>query len=468
MALTANGVGSGLDINGLVKQLMEVEAQPLNKLNTKEASFQSKLSAFGQIKSLLTPLQSALSGLKNLSSFQKMQGTLADTSLASLIVTGTPTKATRNFEVTQIAQGQRLTTSSTTAPTVAAGTLTFEFGSYSTDVDEITSFSATTTKTVTLGAGVDTLAEMRDAINDAKIGVRAQIVNNGTADQLVIASTSEGRESAFRLSGSAGVSGFSYDESTGATSSLTALEKSQDAKIILDGITLTRKSNSISDAIEGLTINLLKADPGKKTTLSIDNDRSAVKSSIENLVKAYNEFNTSARSLSAYNPDTRTAAVLTGDATVRGMLSQIRNDLGGAVASGGNITNLSQVGLDFDRNGTLSLNAAKLDAALKNPDNKVGEFFAGKDGVDGLASRLSKRLSGYLESKGIVESRMDGIKGSIKLIDAQRETISLRLETIENRYRKQFTTLDTLIGQLTSTSSYLQQQLAALPNTSKK
>lgn len=470
MALTANGVGSGLDINSLVNQLMTLEARPATLLNNREASFQARLSAFGQLKSVLSPMQTALSSLKSASSFQAMRATVGDGTVASALASATAVKGSYSLEVQQIAQGQRVVTNATTAPSVAAGTLTFNFGSYATDDTDpdnpVTSFTQTSSRTVTLEPGKDNLSDLRDAINDANIGVRAQIVKNGSIDQLIIAGNAEGKGGGFQISGSAGLAGFSYDASTGSTSTLDELEKAQDAILKLDGITLTRTSNSLTDVVEGVTLNLLKGDPGKPTTLTVAPDRSAVKTAIENLVKTYNEFNTTSRGLTNYNPENKTAAILTGDATARSLQSQIRNALGAPVSGSGGVSTLSELGITFNRDGSLTLVSSKLDAALNDPDKKVAEFFTGVDGKGGLANSLSTRLDGILRSGGVLDSRTEGINRSIKAIDEQRERLGMRLEMVEKRYRAQFTALDALVGSLSQTSTYLSQQLANLPKIS--
>ncbi len=469
MAITANGIGSGLDINGLVGQLMQLELRPLNQLNTREASFQARLSAFGQLKSVLSPIQSALSSLKDASRFGAMRATVGDTAMATATATNSAVRGSYSLEVLQIAQGQRVVTNETTAPSVGAGTLTFNFGSYSTDTSDpdnpVTSFTSTSSATVTLEPGKDSLNDLRDAINNAGIGVRAQVINNGTAEQLIIAGNGEGNNSAFQIEGSGGLTGFSYDPTT-TGSTLSEIEKAQDARIRLDGVVLTRTSNSISDAIEGVTLNLLRGDPDKKTTLSVNNDRTAVKTAIENLVKTYNEFNTTARGLTAVDPEQQRAGILTGDATARGIQSQMRNAFSavfGANSADGGVTTLSAMGISFNRDGSLTINSTRLDAALNNPDAKVAEFFTGADGKGGFANSLDQRLRSLLDSGGLLDARTDGINSSIKALDQQRERLALRLEMIEKRYRTQFTALDSMIGSMSQTSTYLQQQLANLP-----
>ena len=471
MSITANGIGSGLDISGLVNQLMTLEARPLNQLNTREASFQAQLSAFGQLKSVLSPIQSALSGLKDASRFQAMRATVGDSSMATASADTTAVKGSYSLEVLQIAQGQRVVTNDAVAPSVSEGTLTFNFGSYTTDNTDpdnpVTSFTMSSSATVTLEPGKDSLQDLRDAINEAGIGVRAQVINNGTAEQLIIAGNADGKAGGFQIVGSDGLAGFSYDASTGASSSLDELERAQDARIRLDGVTITRGSNTITDVIEGVTLNLLSGDPDKKTTLNINNDRAAVKTSIESLVKAYNEFNTTVRGLTAVNPDEGEAAILAGDSTARGVQTQMRNAFTAVFNTGpGGVSTLSDMGISFNRDGSLSIDSGKLDTALADPQSNVATFFAGTEGQGGFAAALDERLSGLLQSGGVMDARTDGINNSIKAIDRQRDSLLRRLDMTEQRYRAQFIALDSMVANMMQTSNYLQQQLANLPKIS--
>ncbi len=466
MALTANGVGSGLDINGILEQLMAVEQRPLQQLNVKEASYQSQLSAFGQVKSVLSTFQNAANALNSADRFAAMRATSSDSSAFSATAETSAAKGSYSFEVEQIAQGQRIVTNDTTEPSVGPGSLTINFGSYDYDTEGLaTAFNQTSSVSVELEEG-GTLEDLRDAINASGAGVRASVVDNGTAKQLVIAGSEEGADAAFTLEGTGGLTDFSYDATDEVGSSLTSLEVAQDAIVRLDGITLTRGSNTITNAIEGVTINLLAPSDGKGK-LTVANDRAGARSAIDAFVKAYNEINTTLRGLTAYNTENGQAAALTGDATARSLQGQLRNILGAVTQRTEGVGSLSELGISFQRDGSLAVNSATLDAKLNDPDADVGGFFAGSEGVQGFAASLSARLDGYLGSGGVLDSRQDGINDSISGLDRQRETLARRLEQIETRYRQQFTALDSMISSMQQTSTFLSQQLANLPSITR-
>lgn len=466
MALTANGIGSGLDINGILEQLMAVEQRPLQQLNVKEASYQAQLSAFGQVKSVLSTLQSATNALNNADRFSAMRATSSESSAFTATAEKSAAKGSYSFEIEQIAQGQRIVTNDTTEPSVGAGSLTINFGSYTYDNGGIaTGFTQSSSVTIDLDAG-STLEDLRDAINDSGENLRASVVDNGTAKQLVISGTGEGADAAFTLEGTGGLTDFSYDASDEVGSTLTSLETAQDAIVRLDGITLTRNSNTITNAIEGVTINLLGPTDGKGT-LTVANDRAGAKVAIEAFAKAYNEVNTTLRGLTAYDAENGRSAALTGDATARSLLGQLRGALGAVTRGGEGIGSLSELGLSFQRDGSLTINSATLDARLNDPDANIAGFFAGSEGVQGFAASLSARLDGYLGSGGVLESRQGGINDSIRGLDRQRETLARRLEQVEQRYRAQFTALDSMISSMQQTSTFLTQQLAGLPSISR-
>lgn len=462
MALTANGVGSGLDINGIIEQLMAVEQRPLQQLAVKEGSYQAQLSALGQIKSVLSGLQGATNALGSADRFAAMRATSSDSSAFTATASTSAAKGSYSIEVEQIAQGQRIVTDDTTAPSVAPGSLTINFGSYAYDNNGLaTGFTQTSSVTIDLDEG-STLEDLRDAINGSGENLRASIIDNGTTQQLILAGTGEGAGAAFTLAGSGGLAGFSYDATDTGASTLSSIETAQDAIVKLDGVTLSRSSNTLTDAIDGVTINLLGATDGK-ATLTVANDRAGAKSAIEAFIKAYNEVNTTLRGLTAYNAESGQSAILTGDATARSLQGQLRSALGAVTRGADGIGSLSELGISFQRDGSLTINATTLDARLNDPDANVAGFFAGSEGAPGFAATLSARLDGYLNSGGVLDSRVDGVNDSIRGLDRQRETIARRLEQTEARYRAQFTALDSMIASMQQTSTFLTQQLAALP-----
>ncbi|MCB1911418.1 MAG: flagellar filament capping protein FliD, partial [Rhodocyclaceae bacterium] len=290
----------------------------------------------------------------------------------------------------------------------------------------------------------------------------ASVINNGTVKQLVIKGNATGAEQAFEITGTTGLS-VDPTASGVSTDPVYSLASAQDAQLDVDGIVVSRSSNTVDDVIDGVTLTLNKQDVGNASTLTITDDRSGATTAINAFVSAYNNLNTTIKSLTAYNATTQTAASLNGDSTARSIQSQLRTMLGNAISGLGGAQRLSDIGVSFTSTGTLEVNSTKLSAALADPELDVGAFFAGSGTVDGFATLLSERIDGYIASDGMIAGRTDGINTSIKSIDSQRERLNARLTLIEARYTAQFTALDTLISGYTLTSDYLTQQLANLP-----
>ena len=457
MAISAAGVGSGLDVGGIINQLMAVERQPLTRLQDQQKSFQSKLSAFGQLKSAMSKLQDAAATLAKSTTFAATTASAGDTKAFTVSSTTSAQTGSYNIEVQQLARAQRVATGATTAPTVGEGTLTISLGRYAEDG----SFAAAADgeKTISLAAGAS-LGDLRDAINGADAGVSAQIINNGTVDQLVISSKETGAAQAFKLSGTGGLAGFSYDAGS-ATPGLTTVQQAKDARLSIDGLSITRGSNTITDAIEGVTLTLAKPTEGE-TAVTVNRDDETAKKAIDDFAKAWNELNSLIRTQTSYDAATKKAGTLNGDASVRSIQGQLRSVLANPLAGLGGATMLSDAGISFKTDGSMSVDSKKLSEALADPSKKIGELFAGNGTIDGFAKTLETRVKGMLDTDGLLSARTDGINRTIKSFDARIESLEARLVRVEARYSAQFTALDAAMSSMNTTSAYLTQQLANL------
>ncbi|WP_350281817.1 flagellar filament capping protein FliD [Nitrosomonas sp.] len=480
--LSSPGIGSGLDVSGIISKLMEVEQRPLTQLNTKEAKQQAQLSAFGSLKSALSSFQDSVKALAKPSLFNSFKATLADTTLATVSTSSSAAAGTHQIEVRSLAQAQKIKseTFTTTDTVIGSGSLTIEFGTYSGGI--FTANAEKTAKTITIDPAKSTLADIRNTINEANAGVTASIVNDGNGNRLVISSKDSGLANALKISvndtdgnhtDNAGLSKLAFDTSADGVRNMTETVAAQNAVMVIDGITVEKSSNTISDALEGVTFNLLKANPDTSTTLTIEKDKSSTEAAVKALVTTYNELEKTIGNLSRYDAANKQAAVLTGDSTVRMIQSRVRAMLNGNQSAAGGINSLSELGISFQKDGTLALDNNKLSAVLNDPDKNIAAFFTTQAGdgvtsVEGFASRLSELIDGMTRSDGLINSRMDGINSMIKGIGKQRDALGHRLEEVEKRLRTQFTALDTMIASMTQTSNYLQQQLANLPKIGDK
>ena len=463
--ITSAGVGSGLDIEGLITQLVTAEGQPVaQRLDQQEAGYQAELSGLGFLNSALSQFQSSLADLKDLDSFQPRTAATSDSAVFSATATNTAVAGEYAVQVNAIAEAHKVSSGGVTdADTVVGtGTLTFTINGES--------------FTVTVDSSNDTLAQIRDSINDAEdnTGVSATIVNvddgsGGTESRLVLTSTNSGTD--YNISVTVDDDDTTDTDTSGlsilASVNLTVLNASVDASIEIDGQTVTRSSNTISDAIDGVTLNLLKADPAVDKTLSIALDQDSVQESVNAFVSAFNSLKSTIDQLTFYNPATQQSGVLLGDATVRNVENRISQEMVKAVeAVTGSYDTLSSIGISTDASGNLVLDTTVFDDAIAANFDDIGTLFA--DETDGIAVKLDDLLDAYLDSDGILAARTDGLQSSIESIGDSRERLSDRLIRIEARYRSEFTALDALVANFQATGDFLTQQLDSLPGFTRQ
>lgn len=454
-AITSAGLGSGLDIEGLVSKLVAAEGQPASvRLNTKEAKLQTDLSALGSLKGALSAFQTSVQGLKDVSAFQARTAISSNTDLFTVSADSSAVAGSFSIKVEQLAQSAKMRSGDFTSDTAVpgAGTLAIGLGASSFDI------------TV---ASDTTLAGIRDAINKASDnpGITATLIKVDSGSQLVLTSDKVGAANAISITATDTDALDGNDLTRLSTASLTSIQSAADAIIYIDGQKVTKTSNSLSDVISGVTISLKKADPLKTETLSIALDKESAKSKVNDFIKAYNSLAGTMSSLSSYNAQTKQAGQLFGDATLRGVQNQIRQVLANPVQGVTGVSTLAEIGIKTNKSGMLELDSTKLDSVIASNFEAVSQLFASGNG---LATRFDTVLTNYLSFDGALSSRVDGVNKQIGDINDQRDKLNLRLTAIEARYRKQFTAMDALLGQLQATGSYLTQQLANLPGFTDK
>lgn len=405
MALTSTGIGSNLDIEGIVSKLMSVERLPIAALDKKEISFQAKVSGFGTLKGAVSQFQTAVQGLADASKFQTAKASVADSGVATVSASGTAKPGSYALQVTQLAQAQRLVAAgvATTAAPVGSGVITIDLGKISGGTFDAASGKYTgatftsagaATKSITIDPANNSLSGIAEAINKAGIGITARIINDGGTSPYRLSLTSDktGEASAMKISVAdagtdTGLSALLQNDPAG-TQALAQTAKALDAKFTVDGIAVSKGSNTVSDVLDGVTLNLLKENT-TATTVKVERDTSAITASVNGFVKAYNDITQTFRDAMAYNPGTKTAAVLNGEALVRNMQTQVRGILNTPVAGGaGALTTLGQAGIGLDKGGLLKVDSAKLDKAITNN-------FADLPGLFAATGRTSDALTTF-------------------------------------------------------------------------
>jgi flagellar hook-associated protein 2 len=648
---------------------MAAERTPLALLQKRESDYQAKLSAYGTLKGALSAFQTAMQGLADPAKYQAISASAADSSLLTATGNSDGKAVPGNYsvEVQQLAQQQKIRSDgfAGTSSTLGSGTLTIQYGTYDSVLNTFTLNDAKPAQTITIDPSRNTLSGVRDAINAANVGVSATIVNDGASNKLVLTAKDTGAANSLKITVSdddggnldaAGLSSLAFDPTAGAGSgkNLTQVQAAQDAKLKIDGIDIAKSSNTITDAIEGVTLSLLKTNAGSPTTLNVSQDTATVKTAVETFIKSYNSINQTLSDLSSYNSAAKKGAILQGDSAAFSVQRGIRAALTAMIGDGNNFTSLSQIGVTLQKDGSLAVDAAKLQASMDTKFEQIGKLFtiggtstdslityegatdkttagnyavtvtqlatqgslsgnqaagltitagvndqlnfnvdgvaasitlaegtyasadalaaevqsklngfsglttegisvsvsqsggalnivsarygsassvvltggngagnllgaspAGVTGMDvagsingisatgsgqmltatgggtaeglrvavhggalgtrgavefsqGYAERLSKVAEEFLATEGVIASRVDGLNASIKDLDQRQDDFNRRLESVEARYRAQFSALDAMLGSLTQTSQFLQQQLAALPTPNGK
>lgn len=459
-SITTTGIGSGLDISGLVQSLVTAEGQAqASRLERREAGFQARLSAYGSFRSAVEELRSALEPLKTLSRFQGRTVTSGNKDVVAGTAGATAAPGSFAIEVVQLATPQKLRSGVFAAETTAVGT------------GSLVVTTGGKSMTLVIDAKNGTLAGIRDAVNGASgnPGVTASIVTGTAGAQLVLTSRSTGASNAITVTQSGGDGGLSslvYDPANSILN-LTEVSAARDASILVDGVAVTSATNSFTSAISGVTIDATGVSTvGEPTTLTIAYDTTGARSKIDEFVGAYNSLVDNLRALASYDPETKVAGPLLGDATYRDFSESVRRLL--STSTGGlgvSFATLAELGISRTLDGTLEVNDAKLASALTTDFDGVGRFFSAAG--DGVATRMDTLLERYVTAGGALDTRIKGLQKSIDGIGDEREALQTRLTAYEARLRTQFNALDSLVARLRSTGDYLTQQLANLPGAAR-
>ena len=458
---SALGIGSGMDIGGIVRQLVEADGRPaLNAIDRKESEANERLSALGRLKSSLSDFRTATGKLNELGAFSTHKVVSSNEEILTATAGLGAAAGSYSMEVQQLAEAHKLTSNgySGYSDVVGSGTLTLSVGG--------SAFS------VTLDDTNNTLAGVRDEINKASdnSGVNASIINvddgaGGTVSKLVLTSKETGTANEIAVTASEdpavlGLSQLVYDPTGSGTTNLTQQNAALDAKILVDGQMATRSSNSIDDVIQGVSLDLKKAEIGTVFNVNVSLDEDSIKEVTEGFVAAYNGLMSIVKDLGQYDSESKEAGALVGDSTLRNVQSQIRQAVGDSVSSASSgFNSLAMIGITIDRSGIMALNSSEFSGALKDNLSAVSDVFSSSDGV---AARLDSRLDQYLDTGGTFDTQTKSLNKQLTRLSDDRETVDLRLENMQSTLMKQFIAMDVTVGKFQATGAYLATQLANL------
>ncbi|WP_355660186.1 flagellar filament capping protein FliD [Halomonas salifodinae] len=459
--ISSLGIGSGLDLNGLLDQLRDAERGKLEPIKAQQAQQQAKISAYGQLQSALTTFQDSVAKLNDASLFQSLSTNVrGDAFTATAGKTAQP--GTFNVEVSQLASAGTLATqrvSEADSPLVDADT-TLELTFAGLDDQEP---PQNIKVEVEIAAG-SSLEDIRDAINaQDDSGVSASIVNDGSGYRLALSSTETGEAASIASTNFHDIlSTDAKDDVASFADNQVITQAGEDALIKVNGIDIVSSSNRVEGAIQGVTLNLEETTAeGQTQTLRVEQDTLKVREAINGFVKAFNDLKGTIGKLTAYNGDSGAAGELIGDNAVRTIESRLRGVLGGGVGEG-ELRMLSEVGITLQRDGTLKLDSDDLDELITGNMAALGEFFAGADKAGGLAGQMDKTLGQLLDSNGIIKRSIEGAEGRAESLVERHTRMEQSINRTIERYRVQFGQLDAMIAQMNQTSQYLTQQFDAL------
>lgn len=449
MAIGFSGIGAGADWNSIINQLMQIESQPLTRLQSRESDIDQQISDFGRVKSSIDTFQSAIDGLRDGTSFALFSGVSTDDSVLTLETSSAAAASSYDVVVTQLASNDKIASSAyadSTTTAVGTGSLSFTVNGQ--------------TMNLTVDGSNNTLAGLRDAINNASDnpGVTATILNEVSGSRLILTSTETGTANAISIgvvdaddgnnADSSGLSRLFYI-GAGGDGLAEQISTAQDALLTIDGFDIESTSNSVTDAISGVTLQLASIG---SASIDIERDNSQIEEKISGFVDAYNSL--------MDDFETFQVTSLENDSGLRRMRQGFVDILNQAASLGGANSYLFEIGITRDKLGKLSLDSAELTDALAGDFNKVSQLFS--DDATGFATRFYDFADQLLGVGGIIDSRSESLDSQKRSVQTQIERQQLHLDVYEKTLVEQFMSLDQTMATLQNTSSYLSAQLSNL------
>lgn len=460
MAVTTSGVGSGIDIRQLVDEMLAAEGKSKSaKFDSDEAKVLSKITSYGTLRGVLSDFQSTLSNLKDPSKFQGRIALSADEDKFTATASSTAAKGSYSVEVTQLAKNHKLSSADFATPDTVIGTGSLKF-----TIGTVEHSFAITSADQTLKGIVKRVNE-----TSTTTGISATIVTSDLGSKIMFSSDETGADKIFTVSTVSDGDGNDSDNlglSRLSSAYLATTQTASNSIVIIDGATVTSSSNTVEDAVDGVTLTLKDTNIAEPELLTINLDKNSAISSIQSFVNSYNTMMQTINNLKKVGGEGAESASgdLVGDSTLRNLEIQIRREISNAVTTvPGGIKTLAEIGITSDRfTGKLTINNTKLTGVLNTQFDNVGTLFA-KD-EEGVAIKLDELFDGYLQDSGILDSKTTGLNTTIATIDEKRERLELHLQNLEQRLLSQFIAMDSIIASLKSTSDFLSQQLSSLPD----
>ncbi len=461
--ISSPGIGSGMDIAAIVNKLSELERQPLVQLKKQVGTLESRLSVYGQVKSQMASLQDAAAKLSSNDAWSQFKVSSSNSAAVSATAGSSAMPVKLELEVLKLAKGQ-VSSFATVAKdrTLSEGTLKIQQGSWSSGV-----FSANggLPTVISMEGGQKTVSTIAAKINSSGSSVQAYVVQDASGERLVLRSLNTGKDQGFNVSfepsAAAPDPGLEPPAATLSFLSPVGEQFAQDAQFKVDGIELSSASNTITQVLPGLSLSLqqVSATPVK---ISVDNDQESVKKNIQALLDSFNALHLTLGNAMKYNTDKKSSAPLQGDPTAVGVQTALRSIFRSEMP-GMTFHRLSDIGISFQRDGTLGVDSKKFESALANPV-ALKAFLTGRTGFESLsvAKKVETFIKNVLDTDGRVALRADALQSAIKRNLQDQERVNDRADRAQARLFKVYNNMDSKVGSLNALSNYVSQQLASM------
>ncbi len=460
-SITTLGIGSGIDANSIVSQLVALERRPLQKMQAQATDIQTQLSSMGQIQSLFSKLQDAASKLTGTTLWNSVSAATADATVVGVKSSGGTPAGSYQIAVRQLASAQSLVAptrlTSATEP-VGAGSLTFQ-----------TAREGAAAVTVEVTAA-DTLSTLRDKINASGAGVSASIVTDSGGSRLALRSRETGLDGAFSVTAADadgdntdanGLSRFSYSAEAGVGQQMELRQAAGNALATVNGIDVESATNTLKGTVEGLTLTLGKVSTEPiDVTVTVDND--TIKKGITDFAAAYSDLARYIGQQTRYDEASKTGAPLQGDSATVSLQSRLRSLVNLTSGASTTLGRLSDLGLQLQRDGTMSVSDSKLDVAMGNL-REVRRALSNSDTAEpanaGLARRFGDLATAVLGTDGAVTNRASGLRKELTSNQKRQDQVNEKADRTEKRLVAQYSAMDASSARLSGLNSFVTAQL---------
>ena len=463
------GVGSGLDVNSIISQLMAIERQPLQRMQQAAQGVQSQISLYGQVQSKVDALGTAAQALASSTRWRETVVNLNGADAYTVTANASAEPVSLEIEVHALAQRQSVSTRAfdSASSTVGTGILSIQRGQWSENFGGFTPEPDAPPIEIEIGAASSTLAGVRDAINAAQAGISASILTDAQGARLVLRSTASGADQGFEITTLGGTDdfgalGFTAQTHPASTSGAQGNLVARDLQATINGVSVRSDTNTLSNVLDGVSLTALKTTTGPGT-VTIARDTATAKTRINDFVNAYNDVMNFLKAQTAYNESTKTGAPLQGDRVallIQNALREVATDTTGASSM---FSRLADIGITLQKGGALRLDESTLDKALQDIDEVAALFSADNtaDADDGVALRLAAIVTQMSGSEGNLSAKRDSLQGRLRRNQDEQERLEDRLVSIESRLKAQYTALDNKMASINGLAQYVTKQFSS-------